>query len=294
MIIGLGTVQFGQEYGISNKVGKPSPKKVIKIIEKSYSEGVRLIDTAPVYNCEELLGNLLDTMPDVKIVTKTASFTDAIIGKKELNVVEETFKHSLTNLKREKIYGLLAHNYDNLIKYSGDLLWNRMVSFKTEGFVEKIGASVYTADQIDALLENYQLDIIQLPLNVLDQRLIKSGHLKKLKNMGVEIHARSIFLQGLLLMDPNEFPDIFEPIQEHLKNYHKHLERSNYMPLDAALHFALSIAEIDKVIVGVNTLNDLGGILKAYNSQNKIEQLKMAEFAISNSHLLNPSMWGTN
>ncbi len=289
MRIGLGTVQFGQEYGISNKKGKPSHDELKKIVNKAYESRMRFIDTAPSYNCENILGELFAEMKDLKIVTKTPHFTAKIIKNEEVQELEDSFQKSLLNLKREKVYGLLVHNSDDLLKPGGNKIWNKMLDLKLEGFVKKVGASVYTDEQIDSLLENYQLDIIQLPVNVLDQRLIRNGYLKKLKRLGVEIQARSVFLQGLLLMNPDELPPYFAPIKEHLKKYHEYIKDCGITPIEAAINFVLSFSEIDYSFIGANSYNEIEEIVSAINANKSHPDL--SNFFLDNMLVLNPSKW---
>ena len=120
--------------------------------------------------------------------------------------------------------------------------------------VKKVGASVYTSEQLDRLLENYQLDLIQLPLNVVDQRLLQSGSLGKLKNHSIEIHARSAFLQGLLLMPTNDIPDYLAPYKWVFEQFRICRESDGLSALEACIGFVQSIPQIDKIIVGINSL----------------------------------------
>jgi len=165
----------------------------------------------------------------------------------------------------------------------------KMLDLKHQGLVKKLGASVYTAEQIDRLLEQYELDLIQLPVNILDQRLVASGHLAKLKRAGVEIHARSVFLQGLLLMEPDTLPPYFEPVREHLRRYRAHLEGWGLSPLQAALGFVIGLEEVDVAICGVNTHQQLEELVRLAKSLPDLDRL--AEFAIDAPSVLDPSRW---
>ena len=162
---------------------------------------------------------------------------------------------------------------------------------KSAGKVRKVGASVYTAAQIDGLLSRYPLDLIQAPVSVLDQRLVRSGHLRKLKDSGVEVHVRSVFLQGLLLMPPEAVPEKLERARPRLAELRRHLAPLGVTPLQAALGFVLAMPEINRVIVGVDSLRQLQDILSAAEGLPSIPDL--GRFALEDARLLNPALWGT-
>ena len=182
MKIGLGTVQFGLDYGVSNKEGKTAPDEVGRILKAAADRGVRVIDTAALYgSSEEALGSALPTGHRFDIVTKTRSFKKDSITPDDARILEEGFGASLSKLRSRSVYGLLLHDCDDLLAKGGGLLMAKMQGFKERGLVKKIGVSVYTASQIDRVMARFSIDIIQLPLSVFDQRLIQSGHLSRLK-----------------------------------------------------------------------------------------------------------------
>lgn len=289
MKIGLGTVQFGTDYGISNQDGKTSLDEIEKILDVAMHNGISIVDTAAIYGTsEEALGKTLLENHRFGIVTKTPRFTSVAITSDDMQRLEDSFFQSLQKMKQVSIYGLLTHNADDLLSENGHLLFSKMSELKQKGLVEKIGISVYTAFQIDQILEKYQIDIIQLPINVFDQRLLMSGHLSKLKKREVEIHARSAFLQGLLLMSPETLPPFFDSIREHLKNYHRTLRQYGLTPVRAALGFLMNIPEIDFIICGVNNNHQLKEICK---EAVPVESIDYSNFALSDVSILNPSNW---
>jgi len=291
--IGLGTVQFGLDYGISNKSGKPSLEAVKKILRFAHQEGINFLDTAFSYgNSEEILGKCFDECSDFEIITKTPKFSEKI-SLRDVKNLEVSLFQSLSKLKKTNIYGLLIHDSIDLINENGCLLWNKMCELKSKGLVRKIGVSVYSAKQIDAILENFDIDLIQLPINIFDQRLLKSGHLKKLKVKNIEIHARSVFLQGLLLMDLKEIPSQLQKFGGLIGAYDFYLKNNNLSRLNAALGFILGLKEIDKIILGINSLKELVEIVNiTKNFSSKFnEKFNFGEFACFDEKLLNPSVW---
>jgi len=287
--LGLGTVQFGLDYGLSNHLGKTPLGEAISILEVARQRGIRVIDTAALYgNSEEVLGRCLPKDHDFDIVTKTLRFSKGQITPGDADQLEQTFKHSLLTMSTESAYGLLIHHVDDLFIDGGHHLMERMLGLKQQGLVRKIGASVYTAVQIDRLLDRYAIDLIQIPINVFDQRLLRSGHLAKLKEAGIEIHARSVFLQGLLLMDPSEVPPYFESIRQHLTRYQEQMRQKGLTLLQAAIGFVAGMDHIDVVICGVNNHNQLKDICSSFRP---VPVDSYAKFALSDENVLNPSLW---
>ncbi len=291
MKLGIGTAQFGLNYGISNQQGKTSPEEVAKILELAHKSGVRLIDTAHLYGTsEEVLGQTINPEHNFAIVTKTPQFSQENITINDTDLLENTLHQSLENLQQSSIYALLIHRADDILTTNGHLLIEKMQSLKKQGLIKKIGVSVYNSQQIDKIIANYAIDILQLPINVLDQRLIKSGHLSKLKHLGVEIHARSIFLQGLLLMNFNTLSVFFEPIKDHLSYYHHDIANLGLSSLQVSLAFVLGLKEVDYAIVGANNCHHIQEILNATNI-NQIQFKDFDKYFFDNELILNPTNW---
>lgn len=275
MKLGIGTVQFGLDYGISNSQGRCPESEVAKILRAAKAEQISVIDTAAVYGCsEEVLGRML---PDesFSIVTKISK--------------SHALPLSLKRLRRNKIYAVLAHQADELLTEGGQKLWEDMLLAKANGQVEKIGASVYHPRQIEALLNRYSIDILQVPVSLLDQRLIRNGYLDQLKQNKIEIHARSVFLQGLLLLNPQELHSRFLSIQPLLKKLHRDCEQKEISILQSALGFVQTLTQIDKIIVGMTSYSEFLGLIKASTTPFCLDDF--SEYAISDETILNPSLW---
>lgn len=287
--LALGAVQFGTPYGVSNNEGKTSKKQALSILNFAQKKGIRMIDTAPSYgDSERVLGELFDGK-EWEIITKTISFNSKESNEEQIEQLRRAFQKSLANLNQKSIYGLLIHCCNDLLKPGGEEIFKEMEKFRNSGLVQKIGVSVYDSDQIDHLLSKYDIDIVQLPINILDQRLINSGHLKKLKNCNVEIHARSVFLQGLLLMSPEDIPSYFNPILNDLIKIKKASSAMGVSSLELALSFVTGVKEVDKVIIGVNKVKQLMEIVNA--SQIYANPKDFESLAISDPNFLNPSNW---
>jgi len=201
--IALGGVQFGIDYGVANNKGQVQIEEVQSILNYAKKNGVNILDTASGYgDSEGVLGKV--GVDNFQIITKTTSI------KQGVNGVVRIFYQSLKNLKQKKAYGLLIHDIGEIEHKQFDTLLIELARLKRQGLVKKIGVSVYNSQQIDYVLDNFSIDLIQLPINILDQRLINDESLVKLKKHNVEIHARSALLQGLLLMSINTIPYWFD------------------------------------------------------------------------------------
>lgn len=289
MKIGLGTVQFGVDYGISNSAGKVPVSEVRKILDLAKQQDVSILDTAFAYgDSEKILGSILADDGCFSVVTKTPVFKNQVIAKNEVTELSNAFIDSLKKLQQKSIYGLLVHAAEDLLKHGGDLLWKEMCHLKEQGMVKKIGVSIYTAEQIDKILDKYPIDLIQLPINVFDQRLLLNGYLNKLKKLNIEIHARSIFLQGVLLSKVKELPEYFKPLHRHLQGYYEFVYKHKWILVQAALGFVLGIKEIDTVLLGVDNEIQLREIVDVAKP---LDGGLFRRFAIDDELFLNPSKW---
>jgi aryl-alcohol dehydrogenase-like predicted oxidoreductase len=292
MNLGLGTVQFGLAYGISNKDGQTPESEVRRIVSLAAKKGMSVIDTASQYGeSEKIVGLSLPDHHPFRFVTKTPSFQKKLLTESDALALKERFHVSLRDLKQESIYGLLIHNVGDLLSRNGALLWRTMQELKESGLVEKIGISIYSPGQLDTALYSFRPDLVQLPVNVLDQRMIQNGYLKRLKDLDIEIHSRSVFLQGLLLMDPITVPRYFSPIRRQLIRYHDLLHSNRIMPTEAALAFVRSVREIDVVVVGVNDSRQLQELCEIRYSAPSLQYFDFSSFSINDEAMVDPSRW---
>ncbi|MBO1513357.1 aldo/keto reductase [Metabacillus bambusae] len=288
--LGIGTVQFGMNYGLFNLYGKPTIHEVESILSEAYKGGVRIIDTASSYgDSEEVLGKCMKADQPFKIISKTPYVNSQKITHKDILNVKAAFYSSLEKLNQSSIYGILIHNPNDLLKENGKFLFKALQELKEEKLVEKIGVSVYTGGQIEHLLTQFDLDIIQIPINVFDQRLILGGYLKRMKEKNIEIHARSVFLQGLLVKNKQNIKPYFYKIKDKIEEYHEFIHSYGLSPIQAALGFLNQLEEIDHIIVGVETVKQLKENILMLNSA--WPGCDMSRFAISDESIINPVNW---
>ncbi len=295
MRLGLGTVQFGLNYGISNPEGKTPFDNVKTILKFAEENDIRVLDTASSYGeSEAVLGKVLTEHCQFSIYTKTPVYKKNKINYEDAENLKKAFYNSLGKLNQSNIEGIFAHHADDLLAEGGEELFYAMQDIKGKGLVRKIGVSVYTGEQIDLLLERYDFDVIQLPINVLDQRLIQSGHLKRLKQQGIELHARSIFLQGLILLDTSQLPPFFAPVKDFLCNYRSFLQTKGLSPIEGAFCFIKQVPEIDVVIIGVNNLEQLNNNVKSFYKSYDFLLEDFEKYSLTDTRYLNPALWNIN
>jgi len=291
MELGLGAAQFGFDYGVLNEEGRVSAGNVHQLLKIAYENDIRVIDTAATYGeSETVLGQSIPEGFSFRIMTKLPPMKKDSICEKDSVLINENFYGSLKKLCMERISGLFLHCPSDLFLPGGDIIYTTLQSFKDQGLVEKIGVSVYKGDEIDHLFYHYGFDLIQLPLNVLDQRLVKSGHIATLKAKDVEIHARSVFLQGILLISLDKINPFFTPIMHVLKKYWDFLREYGLSPVEGALSFLRTIKELDVVLVGINNEKQLRENIDAFKLKLH-DSLDFSEFAIENVTILNPYYW---
>jgi hypothetical protein len=282
--LALGTVQFGTAYGINNRHGVIAPDEVYQILIAAHRSGITLLDTAPAYgNAEELIGPFADRF---KIITKLAS-----IPSENDKIHERINRQVHTSLRRlgvDRIFGVLLHRPLQLLESEGDIIYAALQMLKAEGLVEKIGISIYEPSELDNLCAHYDFDIVQAPLNIFDRRLQYSGWLEQLNKIGVEVHVRSIFLQGLLLATPEDRHPKFEPWKELFNRYDYWIGTLNMSRLEANLRYVMSLPMISNVIVGIDGLDQLESIKHAVNGP--VPQLP-DDLHTDDTKLLNPLSW---
>ena len=286
MKIALGSAQFGLSYGVANIAGKVGFTETLKIRDVALANNVDTVDTAVAYgNSEDTLG--LIGVDNFKVVTKLPSIPENISDIH--GWVHAQIKASLKRLKKESLYGLLMHDPRSLSGNHAHEIVEALETLKASRIISKIGVSVYNPADLEGISRIMSLDLVQAPLNVVDRRLITSGWLKRLANSGVEVHTRSSFLQGLLLLPRDKIPKKFETWSALWDFWHYELIKRDLNPVEACLRYVMSVSEVDRVIVGVETASQLGEIITAVNRANI--STDWSPMACDDENLINPSNW---
>jgi aryl-alcohol dehydrogenase-like predicted oxidoreductase len=284
MKLALGTVQFGLSYGIANKAGRVSEHAVADIINIARAADIKILDTAAAYgDSEKVLG--INGVEDFNVISKLPPRLDH--NEDMERWVVDSIKSSLANLGCRRLYGVLMHRPLDLLEVGGSRIWQALVEIREAGLVDKIGASVYGPDDLDSL-EGFDFDLVQAPMNILDRRLKNSGWLERLHSKGTEVHVRSAFLQGLLLMPKTVRPRYFDAWSNLLADYDDWVEQQELTPLEACMGFLNGIPELDHVVIGVDSVGQLEEILSASDG---IELSVPRSIQSDDVNLINPSLW---
>lgn len=285
MKIALGTVQFGLEYGIANQKGQVFEYEAKKIIEYAKEHNIDTIDTAIGYgDSEQCLGSI--GVKNWEIITKIPEIPQ---NCKDINSwIDDQFMESLNRLKVNNVKGLMLHQPMQLVDSIGQEIWLKMKDLKKNNLVDKIGFSIYDPEELDKLYDDFHPDIIQAPFNIFDQRLETSGWLEKLHNSGVEVHIRSVFLQGLLLISAKDRPIEFKRWAYLWKILDKWLAEEGLTPLEACIGFANANEYISHIVVGVDSKSQLKQILEA---SDKVLDFFPSSIITTDQSLINPSNW---
>ncbi len=279
-------MQFGLDYGVANKVGQVSLEGAQSVLSLAKANEIDVLDTAIAYGIsEEVLGKV--GIDGFRVVTKLPS-----LPEDQNNVaswVGEQFRKSLARLGQKKLYGLLLHRSEDLSGSKAGQLIQALANLKNNGLVQKIGVSIYTPDELEVVFNRIKIDLVQAPLNVVDWRLQSSGWLDRLKDDGVEVHTRSAFLQGLLLMERSKIPQKFSRWSNLWDRWHEKLQDSGVSPLEACLAYPLSLEQVDQVIVGVDSAAQLSEVLQAAKNVN--EGFDTSFMRSTDLDLVNPSNW---
>jgi aryl-alcohol dehydrogenase-like predicted oxidoreductase len=285
MRLALGTVQFGLAYGVANKRGQIAFTEAREILLRARVAGIDTLDTAVAYGeSEAILGAV--GVDQWKVVSKLpelpASCEDIAAW------VRSKVAGSLSRLKIPKLHALLLHRSQDLLAPQGAALYAALTELKIDGLVTKVGVSVYGPEELEAVWPKFRFDLVQSPFNVFDRRLLNSGWLERLHQAGTEVHVRSVFLQGLLLLPAEERRAEFAGWQDLWLKWDAWLKAEELTPLRACLMFALSRPEINRVVVGVDGVSHLAEILSAPTAEpihfpNSLES--------SDLRLINPTKW---
>jgi len=285
MKLALGTVQFGLDYGVSNTQGQVCPEEVNKILTIAKQQNISTLDTAPAYgNSEKILGKT-GLAHQFNIVSKIPTLNDNDID------VEQYVKTSLQQLNIEKLAAALFHHVDDIISSPhAKNRFNALVKLKEQGKINKIGISVYTPEQLAFCVENYPIDIVQLPLNCLDQRFIDANWINELSDKKIDIHCRSIFLQGLLLMNIDSLPSYFTPYKKYFQRFLDTAKQLKVSTLSLALAIGHQHNGIDKMVFGCCNVEQLLEVISAYAVAKKINE-DLSSLACKDKRLIIPSNW---
>lgn len=283
--LALGTVQFGLPYGVSNQSGQVSQSAVKAMLQLAASHAIDTLDTAIGYgDSENRLGQAGTS--SFKVVSKLPEVPAACT---DINAwVQEQVAGSLARLGIKSLYGLLLHKPDQLLEEKGSEIYQALQQLKQVGSIQKMGVSIYAPQQLDALMPRYSFDLVQAPLNLIDRRLHTSGWLQRLALEGVEVHTRSAFLQGLLLMPQAAVPAWFAQWPAVWAKWYEWLSSHDVSAVQACLAYPLSLAGVSRVLVGADSPEQLAQIISAAA---QVSIANLPDLQSTDENLTNPARW---
>lgn len=284
--LAIGTAQFGTSYGIANGSGQVPRTEVASILSYALAQGVDSLDTAIGYGeSEAILGEI--GVGQFNVVTKLPPMPADVVDVKRW--VVDQVSGCLERLKQESLYGLLLHRSHDLQGAAGGVLADELSALKKQRHVEKIGVSIYNPSELEFVTSVLDLDLVQAPLNLVDRRLVTSGWLDRLKQLNVEVHTRSAFLQGLLLMSREHIPEKFERWAGLWDSWADSLKVRCISPLSACLAYPLSLPQVDRVVVGVDSLAQLQELVHV--AKQPLIESDFDFMTMDDEQLINPSRW---
>ena len=281
----LGTVQFGLPYGVTNKVGQVDEQEVRRILDLAAVTGIKLLDTAQAYGtAETVLGNCWPTDAPRRLISKLPPGSPR-------HCWQDSLLTSLQRLNAPRLDGFLLHRASDLLSADGEALLDWLEALRDQGLVERIGVSIYEASELDALPLD-RLQLVQLPLSVYDQRLVRDGTVDRLKDLGISVHVRSVLLQGLMLQSPHQWPvHLSVAFRDHHARWLDCLHQQDLSPLSGALGFVRACEGVDAVLVGVLSSKELAEVLNAWRQIETSPLDASLKWAWENVADLDPRRW---
>lgn len=280
----LGTVQFGLNYGINNQNGKPSEESVFEILNEAYENNIRQLDTADAYgDAQKLIGKFSASSGKQFLINTKFKVDEALPIHRQL---ESSFEQ--LNAKQINVY--FYHRFEEMVKYPHTI--SELQQLKRKGNISKTGISVYTNKEFETCIHADHVDVIQLPFNLLDNFSKRGSLLKKAKEKGKEIQVRSVFLQGLFFKNLNSFPECLQPLKQYVSQVKEKASGKRLSVYDLALAYVLKKKEIDQIIIGVDSIQQLQANLNAAATvldeelEKEIDSIDVAE-----EELLYPYNW---
>jgi len=288
----LGTAQFGLAYGITNTSGKVSEYAVSQLLAKAEEMGISWLDTAQAYgNAEAVLGRNLPVSHGFHLVSKLPAQQQIVFSPNDVEIWEQAYLLSCQRMQVQRLNCLLLHDIADLHKPGGHYLQDWLLGLRERGLVQRIGVSIYAADDLDGVNPEL-LDLVQLPLSLFDQRLLEDGTLSNLRASGTAIHARSLYLQGLLLTPAAQWPGWVSP---EVRAHQEHLEalaaQKGCRLIDLALGFARAQSDLEAVVLGVCSVQELSELQEAWGSLSPWHFGEWQSWGLQDAGILDPRLW---
>lgn len=291
--LALGTVQFGLAYGLAAGHQQVSSAEVEQILTDARQAGISLLDTAASYGESESVIGASTALQSFQMISKTLPIRQPVLTGAHLDQIKAAFAHSLTRLGRSQLEGLLVHDAQDLLAQGGDGLWNWMDGLKRDGVVARIGISVYDSETARLLAGRYAVDIVQIPFNLFDQRIVRDGFLDFCRSHSIAVHARSIFLQGVALMQADDLPANLSGLRPNLQRLQTLAQTIQRSAPDLALAYVAQWQEIEQIVAGVHHPSQLAQLVRAWQRLDALlaETIAWDDLHCADQRLVDPRLW---
>lgn len=275
---------MGSAYGIANRTGRPDVGAVVAILGMAKDAGICMLDTAAAYGeSEKILG--LAGVSHWQIITKIPALNEIPYAQIEATIRESVFR-SIDRLRCDRLYAVMMHSASDLTGSNAVVVSEALETLNSEGICARTGLSLYRPEELQGLPPKYSPGILQAPLNLLDQRILTSETAQNLSDNGCEVHARSLFLQGLLLMPPETRPAYFTRWSKAISACDLALGDD---PLAGCLGFAAASPGIARLVVGVESETQLREVIEAAKRARYTDGA--TNLACYDTNLLEPRFW---
>ena len=291
--LSIGTAQFGLPYGITNKEGQVRHEEVKNILLLAHQSNIAYLDTAQSYgNSEEVIGASLPPGSKFHITSKLINQQEKLFfTKQSVSLWEKSFLNTCRSLNSKKIGTFLLHSSSDLRKNGSHFLVDWLLSLKKRGLVDRLGVSIYEADDLNSI-DLRLLDVVQLPLSLYDQRLLLDGTVGKLHSNSTAVQARSVYLQGLLLTSPADWPGWVPSslIKHHESLVNLSIEKKCSL-IDLALGFVRDQEELEAVVLGLCNVIQLEQLTQAFSSSSPWKKNEWRLWSLNAHDFLDPRLW---
>jgi aryl-alcohol dehydrogenase-like predicted oxidoreductase len=279
----LGGAQLGLPYGILNGGETLSREEVARILDTAAGHGIDSIDTAIAYGqSESIIGETSQNR--FKIISKLPPLPLDVSNVFEWVLAQ--VEASLSRLKCTSLDALLLHRPQDLTEAHGAELFAAISSLKIEKTIQRFGVSIYTPDELNGIIGTFDIDVVQAPLNVFDRRIL--GVIGQLSALNIEVHVRSVFLQGVLIAKPEDRPQRFNQWSEHFAMFDEWVNSSGMSAMACCLGFALQQPGIAKLVIGTTSATSLAEIMTSIPTSH----LEVpAHLQSSIEQLIDPRVW---
>ena len=280
----LGGAQLGLPYGILNGGETLSREEVARILDTAVGHGIDSIDTAIAYGqSESVIGETAQNR--FNIISKLPPLPSEVSNVSEWVLMQ--VDASLARLNCKSLDALLLHRPQDLVEQHGAELYAAINSLRIKKIIQRFGISIYAPDELDGIIGKFDIDVVQAPLNVFDRRIL--GVIDQLTARNIEVHVRSVFLQGVLIVSPKDRPQRFQPWSEHFSRFDTWVLSTGVSAMACCLAFALQQPGVAKLVIGTTSAESLTEIMNSVPNRH----LEVpADLQSSSEQLIDPRVWG--